>query len=535
MSADSVLPGIQSGNITYSPPRSHTLETREGIFLPKTIPIFYSAMLLTIVNLMLRFVGTSFQVYISASLGPAGVGLLQLVLSVGSLALVAGMGGIRTAAMYLTAEELGRNKPGHVRWVLSGCFLYSTLFSGTVGAALYLFAPFLAQNWINDIRTVEALQLFAVFLPVTCLCGVMTGYFTAASRIGTLSAVEVAEQLTSMLVTMIALKYWAGSAPGRACMSVILGSCAGACLTLGCLVFLRLREHPDTGSRIQVRHRIAASAVPLALADILRSGISTTENLMVPRRLALNRSVSDPLAQFGILSGMVFPILMFPACILFGLAELLIPELARCAAADSHARISYLIRRSLKVAMLYGILFGGLMFLLAEPLCLQLYRSPEAGHCLRNYALLVPMLYCDAITDAMTKGLGQQKICVRYNILTSGMDVIFLYILLPKYGMEGYFFSFLITHGLNFVLSLRRLLKITRERIPFYIPALAVSAAIISLWSVSHLYGTFLKIPAYLALLVSLLYLLRVIGKEDILWIRGLITPAKITAARNAA
>ena len=63
------------------------------LFLRKKIPIFYSALLLTGVNLLLRLVSTSFQVYISAKIGPHGVGLLQLVLSVGSMAMVAGMAG----------------------------------------------------------------------------------------------------------------------------------------------------------------------------------------------------------------------------------------------------------------------------------------------------------------------------------------------------------------------------------------------------------------------------------------------------------
>ena len=53
------------------------------------MPIFYSALMLTGVNLLLRFAGTSFQVYISNRIGAAGVGLLQLVMSVGMLALVA--------------------------------------------------------------------------------------------------------------------------------------------------------------------------------------------------------------------------------------------------------------------------------------------------------------------------------------------------------------------------------------------------------------------------------------------------------------
>ena len=493
----------------------------------RRVPIFYSALLLTGVNLLLRLVGTSFQMYLSGRIGAAGIGLLQLVMSVGSLSMVAGMAGIRTATMYLTAEELGRKRPQNVTWVLSGSVLYSILCSGAVGALVYLFAPQIAEHWIGDLRTVGSLRLFAAFLPTTCLCGVMTGYFTAANRIGTLAAVEVAEQLCSMALTLGILHFWAGSDPGRACQSVVLGSSLGGCLTLLCLMLLRLLEKAPAGPRIPVAGRLREAAVPLALADVLKSGISTVENLMVPKRLALNALVEDPLAAFGMVSGMVFPVLMFPACILYGLAELLIPELARCAAAESKGRISYLTRRSLRVAMLYGVLFSGMMFLLADRLCLALYQNEEAGKYLRLYSLLIPMLYCDAITDAMTKGLGQQKACVRYNILTNSLDVVFLYLLLPEYGMEGYFISFFVTHLLNFCLSLRRLLKITGERLPFRVPVLTGAGMAFCLWTAGHLSSPGLQAAVYPILLGCVLYLLKVVSKEDVQWIRGLVGRSK--------
>ncbi len=492
--------------------------------MPKKLPIFYSALLLTGVNLLLRLVSTSFQVYISGRIGASGVGLLQLVLSVGSLSMTAGMAGIRTATMYLTAEELGHRRPGSVVWVLSGCVLYSILCSGAVAMLLYTFAPFLAQNWIGRPETVGAIRLFACFVPVSCLCGVMVGYFTAANRIGTLAAVEVAEQLLSMTVTMALLSLWAGSDPVRACESVILGSSISACMTLSCLVWLRLKEPGKPTGRIPVRSRLLQTAVPLALADDLRAGISTTENLMVPKRLALYPGTADPLAAFGTVCGMVFPVLMFPAAILFGLAELLIPELARCAAAGSRRRIAYLVRRSLRVALLYGCLFCGLEFLLSDSLCLRLYGSAEAGKYLRLYALLIPMLYCDAITDAMTKGLGQQKACVRYNIITSSMDVALLFLLLPRYGMMGYFFSFLVTHLLNFILSLRRLLKITGRVIRPSVAVLAPVATACAVFLASHVFPPVLRGGSFMLIFLSLLVLLRVLGKEDLSWIKGLIT-----------
>ncbi|MBO5868826.1 MAG: polysaccharide biosynthesis C-terminal domain-containing protein [Oscillospiraceae bacterium] len=488
----------------------------------RKLPIFYSALLLTGVNLLLRFVSTSFQVYVSGKIGAAGVGLLQLVLSVGAMSVTLGMAGIRTASMYLCAGELGRRHPENITRVLSACVLYSILCSGTIAAALYFGAPFLAAHWIGDLRTVAALRVYASFLPITCITGVMTGYFTAANRIGTLAAVEVAEQLISMLLTMGILILWAGVDPAKACLGIVLGNGLSMCLTLTCLVVLRLRERAGTGASIPLRNRLLETAVPLALADDLKAGISTTENLMVPKRLALFQGIDDPLAAFGMVCGMVFPVLMFPAAILYGLAELLIPELARCAAAGSQQRISYLARRSLRVAIFYGCLFGGLEFILAETLCISLYNSTEAGKYLRLYALMIPMLYTDAITDAMIKGLGEQKASVRYNILTSAMDVFFLFLLLPRYGMAGYYFSFLLTHLINFCLSLRRLIKIVGNIISIRTPVLSLISAAVALWVSMLCSNLFFSCVGYLTIFGCLLVLFRVWGKEDLYWLRGL-------------
>lgn len=491
--------------------------------MSRKLPIFYSALLLTGVNLLLRLVGTSFQVYLSSRIGAEGIGLLQLTMSVGSMAMVAGMAGIRTATMYLTAEEIGKGRPKNVSWVLSACLLYSIVCSGCVGTGVYYFAPQIAVNWIGNQQIIPALRLFAVFLPVSCLSGVMTGYFTGANRIGTLAAVEVAEQLFCMVCTVLFLTLWAGHDPGKACQSVVLGSCLGGCLTLCCLVILRLLERQKPANKIPMGHRLANTAVPLAIADDLRTGISTVENLMVPKRLALYPGTSSALADFGTISGMVFPVLMFPAAILFGLTELLIPELARCRAAGSKKRIQYLVTKSLRVALLYGCLCSGILYLTAKPLSLQLYKSHDAGKYLTWFSLLAIMLYCDLITDAMIKGLGQQKASVRYNIITNIMDVVLLFILLPRLGITGYFISFLVTHVINFILSFRRLILISNVKIPFYIPAMTLSCTGAAILAADFVAQPLLRTLAFATILVCLLFLGKVLSRQDIIWIKGLV------------
>ena len=489
--------------------------------MSKRMPIFYSALLLTGVNLLLRFAGTGFQVYLSGQIGAEGIGLLQLVLSVGALALTVGMGGIRTATMYLCAEVVGQKRPGRMVRVLSGCIAYSISVSAAAAFILYQFAPLIAATWIGRPESYSAIRLFAAFLPVSCLCGVMVGYYTGVNRIGTLAAVEVAEQLCAMTVTVLLLRCWAGTDEIRACQAVILGSSAGACLTLLVLVGLKRRDSGD--ERLPMGQKLRETALPLAVADTVKAGISTTENLMVPKRLSLYPGSANPLADFGIVCGMVFPVLMFPAALLFGLAELLIPELARCSAAGSMARIRHLSGRSLLLALLYGCFCGGILFLAAEPLCVRLYKTAEAGSYLRWFAVLAPMLYCDAITDAMTKGLGQQKLCVRYNILTSAMDVALLFLLLPRYGMKGYFASFLITHLLNFILSIRLLRKLVGKVISLRRAFLCLLAVVSAVLAAGFVENGVLACGAFCVVFGALLVLLGVVDKGDFAWFRGLV------------
>jgi O-antigen/teichoic acid export membrane protein len=123
----------------------------------------------------------------------------------------------------------------------------------------------------------------------------------------------------------------------------------------------------------------------------------------------------------------------------------------------------------------------------------------------------------------MTKGLGQQKVCVRYNILTSFLDVVFLFLLLPKYGMMGYYMSFLVTHLINFLLSLNQLLKITGKKIPLQAPILSAVAAVGAAALSIQLPSPLGRAVVYPVVLGCMLYLMQVVDHRDIVWLKSLI------------
>lgn len=504
--------------------------------LKKGNAMFYGAIMLTGANLLLRFVSMGFQVYLSRRIGAGGVGLLQLIFSVAGLSFTLGAAGVRICAMYLSAEALGRDRPQAVGAVLSGCARYSLCFSLPVALCLWFFAPAAAASWLGDPAAGPSLRTYALSLPLACLYGVMTGYFTAAGRIRALVLIEFAEQACAMAVTVLLLAP-AGADTGRCCQAVVTGGAASTVLSLGLLLLLYRRTAPARDRTLAPPYgRILQTALPLALTDDLRSGLSAAENLLIPRRLALYPGTVNALADYGLICGMVFPILMFPAAILFSLSELLVPELSRCAARGSRPRVQYLARRSLRVGFLFGLSAAGVFFSGGAALGELLYDSPAVGRYLRLFAPFVPMLYTDSIVDAMCKGLGKQRYNARYNTLTSFLDVVFLFLLLPRLGLGGYYFSFALTHLLNFCLSLRRLILETGLRPRPLRPCLALGSTVLAAFAAGLLPAfagiSGVILPAVLFLLVqSLLWsLFRVVSLGDLRWVCGLLRAPRASA-----
>ena len=132
------------------------------------------------------------------------------------------------------------------------------------------------------------------------------------------------------------------------------------------------------------------------------------------------------MAAYGTIHAMVFPILMFPAAILYTVADLLVPELARCRAEENTARIHHLTGTCLRMGLLFALAAACLMGALSGGLGQLIYKNADCGHYLLVFAPSVVMLYLDAMVDGMLKGFGEQTACVRYNVFTSVLDVALL-------------------------------------------------------------------------------------------------------------
>ena len=155
-------------------PLHKLISKRGGVWVRKR-SIFYNALLLTGVNLLLRGVSMVFQVYLSRRIGAAGVGLLQLVLTVETAAITFGLSGTRVAAMYLCAEEYGRRRLDGVRSALTHCLCFGAVCSVVIYGGIM--NPSTALIWARTLDWKVLLSYYLTGIPWDLVRGAATALF----------------------------------------------------------------------------------------------------------------------------------------------------------------------------------------------------------------------------------------------------------------------------------------------------------------------------------------------------------------------
>jgi len=505
--------------------------------------------LLTAISLLMRTVALSFQVWLSSRIGPEGVGLFGLIMSVYNLALTLAFSGLRLAATRTVSRELGLGRAGGIKAALSCSLSFAALTGIAASLLLFFGAEFFSRVWISSSDAALSLRLLSFSLPFVAMSSVLGGYFTAVTRVAKSALVSVFEQFVRIAVTVLLFSSLPPNDLKSACAAIVLGSVISDILSfliLLCVYLCDIRryfpcEHPASAK--SYRHGIFSIAAPVALSMYSKTALSTCENLLVP--LGLERSGAssqNAIASYGIIQGMVVPLITFPCALLTVLAELIIPELTESQAAGKKTHVNYILNRVFKLSLLFSAGASVLFLCFSEDFGIAVYNSSEAGRYIRLLALLALVTYLDSIVDGMLKGLGEFVSAMRYSILDSFLGVILVWSLLPVFGVNGYIFNLIFTKLVNFLLSLFRLMKVSRLRVRMgdILSSLLCAFTACAVTSLPFLAEP--PSPAVLAAKVILscfiylffLFLTSLLSGEDRVWMRSLIKNPSHSSRKKA-
>lgn len=495
-----------------------------------------NAGILTATSLSLGALGVFYNAWLTQNLGTAGIGLFSLMMAVYRLLVTLASFGAGLSATRLVAEEtaFGNGKNAALSMKLT---LGYSLFFGILAAAVLFFGGRLAAEiLVGDIRAAKPFRVLAFSLPFIGVSAALGGYFTAVSRVSATSVSQIFEQLSQMAFTVLVFAIGKPDDIGKACVLVAAGTTVSEGVSLlihGVLYFRDRRRFPfsekGTATGTEIGRRLLGIGLPVGASAVLRSALSTVKHLLVPLSLEKSGLTHEKaLSEYGIVGGMVLPVLLFPCAFLLGFSNLLVPEVTQYKALGQKERIDWVMETVFRLTLLFAIAVAAALMSWADELAVLLYREPAAGNAIRALAPIVTVMYLDSAVDGILKGLGEQVAVVRYNVYDTALCVLMVAVLVPKTGTVGYLVTIVISEVFNMTLSAMRLVSVTGfpvnmvrwALIPSVAAALSVGASRFFLELCSFSSKTVAGLSAGILFMVAVYYgALRLFGcvtKEDL-------------------
>lgn len=467
--------------------------------------------------LVIRLAGMVSNIYISARAGAEAMGLYHVIFSVYSFAVTVSVSGTGLAATRLISERSAKAPGADVSAILKKCMLLSLAASLFAASVLFFGAEAISKNIISDERCIPALKILAFSLPPIGACAVIRGYMIAFRRAGALTASQITEEFSSIFITVLILRKYAGTP--YAYMSMIIGNAVSEFLAFALdFTFMRLSLGTRPVKKVSVRMReILSICVPVALGSYLRSGLVALENVMIPSMLSRYK-IADPLSEYGLIRAMAMQILLFPTVFIQSFSSMLVPEMSEMNAAMRKNGIKYVSSLAVKFTLIFAFLSSALFFKYHDELSLALYKNERVGMYLGMLSFLAIPMYLDTVVDSMLKGLNQQVSSLKFNIADSILRVAAVWIFLPKFGMLAYIVLLYASEIFNLSLSIGKLISVSGLRIKLseslLSPALCSAAAFFAA-DFFHFKSFVSEMIFFTALYMTAEYLLEALRKSE--------------------
>ncbi|OON95643.1 MAG: hypothetical protein ATN32_06995 [Candidatus Epulonipiscium fishelsonii] len=418
-------------------------------------------------SVLTRLIGMALTVYISNQIGAEGVGLYQLAMTIYMMAYMVASAGIITSISKLLAEELSRGYIFRARRIMNIFFIMGFTASITITGLVYGYADFLSELIIKDTRIVAGLKVLSLSIPFMTLSACFKGYFYALKDIMKPASAEVFEQVVKFTLMVGLLAKYGNSELSIACTAMSLSITLGEIISFGYLFVLYFtnrqkggnKREEDEGSLIP---KITSVLMPITASSYLTAVFVLLENTLIPMGLQkYGMSSSESVSLYGMVKGMVLPLVLFPTALLSACSTVMTPEIARATTLKYKGRVESLSSRIIHMTLLVAFFVMCILVVYGQHLAVAVYGDVEVGRLLQITVLMSPFVYLEIVIDGILKGMGEQKKTLEYRIIDAILRILMMYFLIPDVGILGLIATIIITNVISAILHLNRLMKLT--------------------------------------------------------------------------
>lgn len=436
--------------------------------------MLYGTFILAGANVLVRIIGFAYQIALSRLLGPEGMGVYQLIFPPYTIALALTTSGIPVAVSRLVASSSATGHSGGAKKVVLTAISLVAGIGVILSALVLINLDWIAHAILKDPRT--RLPLFILFpcIIITGMGATLKGYFYGLKYTHHPALAEVLEQIVRISTVILTLLWLNPQSYEESTMIIVFGVVIGE---LTSLLYLHTRYHyfvrelkgsDKTPPLFPLLKDIAAIAVPITFTRLITTSINSINTILIPRRLiASGMTHSQAVSLFGIVSGMVMPLLFIPFTITNALSTVIIPHLSEEMAVGNWQAIRSNISRAIQLTSVVAFGSTAILLSLGQPIGMVLYRQSQVGQLLAPFTLSVVFLALQHTLSAALNGLDMQKRST-LNLFIGGVIQIcctWLLVSHPALRIYGFVIGFNLRNIIVFALNWSAVKRLTKIRV----------------------------------------------------------------------
>lgn len=422
--------------------------------------------ILTLTSLLNRTIGLIFRSYLSSKIGAEGLGIYGLILETYSLAITLTAAGISIAVTRLVSESSEKNeceKKLNIKKIISTSVFISLSASIVTGLCLFFFSHKIGTYILNEPRTIIPIKILSFSLPFLSVSACLRGYFYGTRKTLSSATEQIIEQVCEITVFFLLISQLSNKNMEFACSAIVIGTTSSeiiSCVYSYCLYKIDVHKYKGKSKKSFVKQLIKIS-LPITASSCVSSGLSTIENVLVPSGLQKHGfSKKSALCSYGIITGMVNPLISFPSGLLFAVSSLITTELSESNALGKRNDVKRVATKTIRITAIFSFIVATIFIVFGDVISLFAYQDATCGIFLKIFSPLIPLIYLETILSSILRALNDQLNLLLYSIIISCVRVALTLILLPMCGIKGELIVIFSSTILTFILVSLRVLKI---------------------------------------------------------------------------
>lgn len=414
----------------------------------------FGTLILVGAGLITKILGFVYRIALSRIIGDEGMGLFQMAFPILIFTIVITTAGLPVAISKLVSEAEAKNETERIRSILIVSILIVVITSAVITMVVLLFAPWIAKTLLTDQRAVYALLGMAPTIPIIAISSIFRGYFQGRQNMSPYALSTIIEQtvriFTVLMLATYLLPYGVEYAAAGAMIGMVIGEFAGLLYLL--TSFKRDPGRPklfraDPQAKGEKRQQWKGSlrdllrlAIPVTTSRLVGSFSYAIEPIVVAQSLALaGIATATATALYGQLEGMAIPLVFFPSFITYAVSVSLVPAISEAAAQNNAQLVSHRLQQAIRLCLIVALPSALLMYMLAEPLSILLYRQTEVA---RLIQIMAPFTIVHAMQGpfaSVLQGLDNAQAPMRNSIVGAVVKTILILLLASQVqlGIDG--------------------------------------------------------------------------------------------------